>query len=177
MVYPFLIWRKEVAIRFHNCIERYNILNSATNRIAPFFNSHPTAYKIALIVNHLFRVAAMVGFMFIPGMPLIPGMAICVVGSVFYRLTVEKNCAYKFALPALFGAAAVMLAIPAVINLMHTAGATSILSGFKAGASFMPLAFYAIYIILTVSYDVDKTLGRLPSQQTPNTCCSKHNPF
>ncbi len=160
------------AVKFNDCVDRYNILKTPTIQIANFFDKYPTVYKITLIINHLFRAAAMVGLMFIPGIPKLPGMAICFVGYLFYRLTVEKNCAYKFALPAFAGAAAFMLALPAIINIINGLAFTTASSGFLACASLIPLPLYAAYILLTVSYDVDKTLGqRSPNEAAKASCC------
>lgn len=149
-----------LAVRFNDCIDRYNILKTPTTRITNFFDEHPTAYKIALVTNHLFRAAAMIGLMFIPFVPKIPTMVICFVGSLFYRLTVEKNCAYKFALPAFAGAASFMLAI----KMINGVAFASIASGALACASLMPLILYGAYVLITVDYDVDKTLGLLPNK-------------
>jgi hypothetical protein len=158
-----------VSVRFNETIEKYNILSAPTEYIATFFEKQPAAYKIALIINHLFRAAMMVGIMFIPQIPLAASMSICFVGSLFYRLTVERNCAYKFALPAFFGAAAFMLALPAIIGMINGTAFATIGSGFQAFGSLVPLALYGAYIILTVNYEVNKTLERLNSKKP---CCS-----
>lgn len=162
-----------LSVRFHNCIERANCLTAPTKHLANFFDAHPTAYKIALIINHLFRAVMMVGLMFIPQVPLAISMGVCLVGSLFYRLTVERNCAYKFALPAFAGAAAFMLALPALINILNGGAFVSLSSTLQSGASLIPLAIYGTYIVLTVDYDVDKMLGLLPVQKPLEECqCS-----
>src|ERR1700678_1214627 len=91
-------------------IERYNVLREPTEQINAYFVDHPNMYKAALIANHIFRAVAMVAFtLLLPFSPLV-NMAICFAGSLFYRLTVEKNCAYKFALPAFAGSIALPIA-------------------------------------------------------------------
>lgn len=166
----------ELSVRFDNCIDRFNILKAPTECIANYFDTHPTAYKIALIMNHLFRAGMMVGIMFIPHLPLAAGMAICFAGSLFYRLTVERNCAYKFALPAFAGAAAFMLALPAFISMVNGTGFASVAVGFKTCASFIPLALYGAYILLTVNHDVNKTLARLQAKEAvKETCCESED--
>jgi|GEM_PF-1893818 len=153
---------------FNNCIDRWNVLTKPTDCLAKFFGKHPALYKVALIVNHLFRVAMMVGFMFIPRIPKVPGMVVCFTASLFYRLTVEKNCAYKFALPAFAGALAVMLAIPAITNMINKVAFTSAGRGVLSCVSLIPIPLYVAYLLLTVSYDVDQNLKR---QLEDKNCC------
>lgn len=166
----------ELSVRFHETIDRFNFLQRPTECIAEYFDTHPTAYKIALIFNHLFRAAMIVGIMFIPHVPLAASMSICFVGSLIYRLTVERNCAYKFALPAFFGAMAFMFALPAFISMINGAAFLTAAAGIKAFVSFVPLVLYGGYVLLTVNYDVDKALGRLPGQEAPKACCQKEEP-
>lgn len=145
-----------LSVKFHDCLEKINILQSPTKTIADSLDSHPTIHKIVLLIDHLFRASMIFGSMYIPHIPLNAKMGICFSGSLFYRLTVERNCAYKFALPAFFGAVAFMLALPAIINMINKTAFLSKTTGFKAICSLFPLAFYGVYILLTVNYDVDK---------------------
>ncbi len=142
-----------LAARLHDAIEKYNVLKSPTERINEFFAYHPKLFKVALIVNHLFRAAAMVAFMMIFPLPI--SFGICAAGSVFYRLTVESNCAYKFALPALVGAIAFMVGKTALVSIISGVAFASIAAFATALVALIPLAIYAAYVILTVSYDVD----------------------
>lgn len=115
--------------------------------------SHPTIYKIALIVNHLFRAVMVAALMLM--LPFSPwmSMAICLAGAIFYRLTVETNCAYKFALPAFAGGSALLIAKEACIQAI----AQGALAAFASVAfASISLCAYFAYIVLTVSYDVDK---------------------
>lgn len=158
-----------MCISLNRYLDEWNPLTVPTDWLGNFLESHPTVYKITLIINHLFRAAMMVGLMFIPHVPLAASIPICLVGSLFYRLTVEKNCAYKFAIPAFAGAAAVMLALPAIMSIIEGSAFTTVATGFKNVASFIPFSIYAGYIILTVNYDVDKALARFESQETDSS--------
>lgn len=162
-----------LSVKFHDCLEKVNVLAAPSKSIANFLDTHPALYKIVLIICHLFRAAMVVGLMFIPYLPLYAKMAICFAGSLFYRLTVERNCAYKFALPAFFGGAAFMLALPALISLISQTAFLSTGAGFAAISSLLPLTFYAIYILLTVNYDVNKNLEHLilrPNRSEQKKC-------
>ncbi|MBX7067385.1 MAG: hypothetical protein K1X28_09150 [Parachlamydiales bacterium] len=134
---------------FNENIVRWNILETPTNIIDAFFREHPLVFKVALFANHLFRALAM-SFMMLCFSP-----TICFAGSLFYRLTVEKNCAFKFALPALGGG---------ISFLMSEAGLASVVSGIAFSSlerlgesliSLIPLGMYLSYVILTVDYEVD----------------------
>jgi hypothetical protein len=92
--------------------------------------------------------------MFLPFVPAI-NLAICLGASLFYRLTVENNCAYKFALPAFAGGAAILLAKAALVPLITGVALASIGAWALAGAAFIAITAYVVYIALTVSYDVD----------------------
>lgn len=138
------------AIKLHAIIERVNPLSGATQSATNFLLAHPTLYKIVLLVNHLFRAITMAFFM------LAVPMALCFGASLFYRLTVENNCAYKFALPAFVGGVALPPSQTALAQLISG-------SAFKSLAFFrhsilllVPYAAYLTYVILTVDYDVDQ---------------------
>ncbi len=141
-----------LATALHDAIMKYNVLKKPTQTLHHFLRSHPTIYKIALIVNHLFRAVMMAALMlFLPFSPFVC-MGICLAGSIFYRLTVETNCAYKFALPSFAGGVSVLIAKEAVVHALAKGALASFASAF---AGLIPLSAYFCYIALTVSYDID----------------------
>ena len=91
------------ATSFHNQIAKYNLLETPTNQLEHYFKKHPEQYKGVLIVNHLFRAISMWAFLKYNRNPMQTKLFVCFAGSLVYRMTVEVNCAYKFALPALGG--------------------------------------------------------------------------
>ena len=82
-------------------------------------------------------------------------LAVCFAGSLIYRLTVETNCAYKFALPAFAGSIAIPMAATACTELVHGLAFASLSATAVAFASLVPLAAYMTYVVLTVNYDVN----------------------
>ena len=130
-------------------IDRYNVLAQPTAWLREHFKNHPTQFKAALIVNHLFRAAAMQSSMQILPFSLRTNMGVCFVGSLFYRLMVEDNCAYKFALPAFAGGVAGWIAKKALIEGVA-------LTSIRALVVFTPVALYLSYVVLTVDHDVDQ---------------------
>lgn len=84
-------------------IQRTSILSKPTNDLHRFFESHKTLYKVVLFINHLFRAAAMGALLASMSFSWPAKLTICFSSSLFYRLTVETHCAYKFALPSFWG--------------------------------------------------------------------------
>jgi hypothetical protein len=117
---------------------------------------YPNLHKTALVVNHLFRAVAMTALYGVMPFSMPVNMGICFGGSLFYRLTVETHCTYKFALPAFAGSIAFPLANTAV-NYAVSGLAFSCLGAFvDTLTSALPLIAYLSYVVLTVNYDVDK---------------------
>ena len=139
----------------HNAIVKFNVLKEPTDRLREYFSTRPEFYKVALIVNHIFRAVSMTAFSLLLPFSLPVNLAICLAGSLFYRLTVETNCAYKFALPAFAGSLAIPLAISGAVALVSGVAFASIGTLALATGSLLPCGAYLTYVVLTVSYDVD----------------------
>lgn len=144
-----------LATYLHTFINNYNILKTPTEKLRDYLKEHPNFYKSTLLANHVFRAASMAAFSrFLPcSAPVSAG--ICFAGSLFYRLSVEINCAYKFALPAFAGSTAFLMGRDALTDVVSGAAFASLGKLSKASASLAPLGLYLSYIVLTVSYDVD----------------------
>lgn len=142
-------------VTLHDLIEKYNILQKPTELISEGFKNHPNFFKAALLVNHGFRAAAMTAFCWALPFSAPTNISICFAGSLFYRLTVETNCAYKFALPAFAGSIAIPMAVAALNQLTSGIAFVSLRSTATAFGSLLPFAIYATYIVLTVNYDVN----------------------
>src|ERR1700691_3172861 len=93
-----------------NICEQFNILETPTRQVSDYLVQHPILYKAALVANHLFRAISMAAFTICLPFLIPVNLAICSAGSLFYRLTVETNCAYKFAMPAFKGSVAMSIA-------------------------------------------------------------------
>lgn len=142
-------------VKFHQFIENYNVLESATNAIKEFFNDHGLLHKIALVANHVFRAVAMSALcLYLPFAPAV-NIGLCFAGSLFYRLTVETNCPFKFALPAFAGSLAIPLGVQAILDLVNQVAFSSMAVFATAVISTVPLFTYASYVLLTVNYDVN----------------------
>lgn len=141
--------------KLHSTIEKFNLLHQPTQRMTEFLRKHPTLYKCALLANHIFRAVAMGAFMTVLPFSLPINFAVCFLASLFYRLTVEINCAYKFALPALAGAITFRVAQSALVQLISGVAFASLALFSTSILLLIPLATYVVYIVLTVDYDVN----------------------
>ncbi len=144
------------ALSLHNGIEKWDFLQKPTEQLADYLKQHPDLYKTALLVNHVFRAASMAAFSLMLPFSAPLNAAICFAGSLFYRLTVETHCAYKFALPAFAGSLAFPLAQPVIVDLIRGVAFASFSALAIALTTVLPLAAYFTYIALTVSYEVEK---------------------
>ncbi len=144
-----------MAISLHHAIERCNILKTPTNQINNYLNHHSSLRKTALLINHIFRSVSMLAFKIILPFSAPMSLGICFTGSLFYRLTVETHCAYKFALPAFGGAVSLLIGKQAISQVIHGVAFTSLSAFSSTLITLTPLACYLSYILLTVSYDVD----------------------
>lgn len=145
-----------LSVRLHTTIERFNPLDQLTQSATEFLLEHPTLYKIALLANHIFRAGSMAIFMAALPFSWPVSFAICFAASLFYRLTVENNCAYKFALPALAGAAAFPIAQPALAQLASGEAFKNLALFSRSILFLVPVVAYIAYIVLTVDYDVNR---------------------
>jgi len=144
-----------MSISLHNFIENYNPLEIPTTKIYDYLHDHPDLYKAALLANHIFRAVSMTAFNLVLPFSTPMNIAICFAGSLFYRLTVETHCAYKFALPAFAGALAFPAANCALNDLIHGVAFSSMNALAFTLTKVLPLTAYIAYITLTVNYDVD----------------------
>jgi hypothetical protein len=142
-------------VALHHCIEKYNILQKPTEQISGYLREHPDVYKVVLLVNHVFRAVAMAAFCSLLPFSVPLNLSICFLGSLFYRLTVETNCAYKFALPAFAGSVAIPMAATALTSIIKGIALTSLNAFGLFFVSLLPFAAYVTYIGLSVNYDVN----------------------
>lgn len=145
-----------LSVQFHDFINSVNSLEKATETVKDYLSRHPTFYKITLIVNHIFRAISMRFFMLALPFSAPASLALCFGVSLFYRLTVEGNCAYKFALPAFLGAFSLPFAQTAYAAIIKNVAFSSLNAFAVTFCSLLPLASYIAYIGLTVNYDVDQ---------------------
>lgn len=133
-----------------------NFLQRLTEEIGAYLREHPHLYKIVLLVNHVFRAVSMLALsLVLPFSPAINTL-ICFASSLFYRVTVETHCAFKFALPAFAGSLAFPPALAALMDLISGVAFASLGAFALTCLCLVPLVAYFSYIALTVSHEVDQ---------------------
>jgi len=135
--------------RVQNAIAEFEFLDDIAERCDQVLRENPRLHKVVLMLNHLFRTLVMSAIMQVPG-----ALLFCLAGSLIYRITVEKNCAFKFTLPALAGSFAIELA-DGLIPLISGVAFKSLEAFGTAFISVIPLILHSTYVYLTVDYEVD----------------------
>jgi len=143
------------ATSFHQQVTKYNPLEAPTKQLEQYFKNHPEQYKGVMIANHLFRAVSMWAFLKYNRNPMQTKLLACFAGSLMYRMTVEVNCAHKFALPAFGGAVAFMMGSRSLTKVINGSAFYSLKALSKAFVSLIPMEGYFVYITLTTSHDVD----------------------
>lgn len=144
-----------MSVQLHECIRRYNVLETPGKNFKDFFEVHPTVFKVALFVFHIFRAAAMFFLMKALPFTMMANFAICFTASLLYRLMVERPCPYKFALPALAGACAYSIGEDSLHSIAAHTAFSSLASFAQTIGLLIPLTAYITYIALTINYDVN----------------------
>lgn len=86
---------------------------------------YPTIHKIVTVFNHCIRTMCMAAMM----VPLgFTGTALGLSTALFYRITTENPCPFKYSLPAFFGGLASQLALFSVFPLIMWTAAVIVIS-------------------------------------------------
>jgi hypothetical protein len=147
-------------VSLQDLIGKSDILQKPTEEVSSYLREHPAVYKTALLVNHVFRAVSMTAFNLLLPFSIPANMMICFAGSLFYRLTVETHCAYKFAMPAFAGSIAFSLAQTTVAALVSGVAFASLGGLAMALATALPMIGYFVYVIPAVSHEVDTRLKK-----------------
>lgn len=130
-------------------IKTLDPLRDVTETVKNWLNEHPTAFKVVLIANQLMRAGMYAEVMrSLPYSTAVNGL-ICLGGTLFYRITIQGHCPYKLELTGLFGGASFWLANDRVSKTMRGVLQASVASNAITIAACVPLALYAIYVIIT----------------------------
>jgi len=151
-------------------------LSAYTSKGAAWLDERPRLYKAAIVANHLFRAVSMVGFMYLmPFSPLV-NFSVSLVASIFYRVTIERFCQFRFTIASCLGAGAMMLALPAIDSIISGVAFGSLGLIAKAFVELLPLVLYGVSILKIANDGVDEYMEKL--KQTPGAnnkmgCCGK----
>ena len=128
----------EFSVALRGFVDKYNPLETPTEQIRDYLLKHRTIYKIVLVANF-----ALLALMFLsppsPGLGLAIGLGL---RALFYRLTIETNCIYKFSLPV----------YATVMSLWLVAIAWSC-GPLLASLSLIPLIASVAYIVCDIDFE------------------------
>lgn len=151
-----------------NKIPEYIGLDKLTHTVGSWLDRHPVVNKIVMIVNHIFRTIAMIALMYLLPFSPIVNLAIGIGASLFYRITVERFCPFRFALSACLGAAAYELSSPFLADIINGVAFQSFNAFAAAFIGILPLAISSV-VIIGISNDA---VDRKYAQQESVGCCT-----
>lgn len=130
-------------------------LTVATQDYGSFLRKNPNVYKVVLLVNQVFRAVMMMAFMaFLPFAPLV-NFALGLAGSLFYRISVERGCSFRFALPSCIGAAACDLSLASLPALTSGVAFRSLQHFAATLVGIWPVALWAIVMTAITHTEVE----------------------
>ncbi len=155
---------------YANLNERFS-LDAPTVKVQNWLEKHPTVHKVIIFSWHLFRALRMAAFMyFLPFTPVI-NIALSLGVSLAYRLIVEGNCAYKFALSEWVGGTALEMGLPTIAKIINGVA----VSALSSTIAIVPIALWGIGAGVIASQEV-KNQRKCGSKVTePNKGCCKTN--
>lgn len=124
--------------------------------VASFLRDNKGIHLIVLLINQIFRAVMMAAT--IVTMPFTPmaNLAMCFGMAAFYWITVERNCAFQFALPSFFGGAAYELSKPALPALVYGTAFRSFQALAVTLSCAWPLCLYSLAVTVIVHRDVER---------------------
>lgn len=153
-----------------NKIPQYIGIEKASQVIGSWLDKHPAVNKVVMIANHIFRTAAMVGLMYLLPFHPIANFAIGVGASLFYRLTVERFCPFRFALTSCLAAGAFEFSKPYLLSIITGIAFQSLATFGIALAGILPILACTAIIIIVSNYQVDQKYNQ---QKSSGSCCSR----
>jgi hypothetical protein len=131
-------------------------LDCMFNPVGEWLDAHPFVNKVVVVANHFFRAVAMHTFMCFLPLSLLINFTVGLAGSLFYRMTIERFCHFRFALPSFLGAIAFSISY----NLLQTVMRRVALNSFKfmayAFITALPLVQYIGYVLVITHQAVEK---------------------
>lgn len=124
--FALLLWyafydNNQRTIMLTNIQQKLNTLSldSLTQKVGEWLDEHPTIFKIVVFANHLFRAIAMFALMVVLPYSFLTNCVISLAASLAYRLTIERFCHFRFAIPACLGGIALHMGLPAIEYLVN----------------------------------------------------------
>lgn len=137
-----------------------------SSSVGKWLDEHPVINKIVVVANHLFRAIAMYALMAVMPFSLVVNCAISLAASILYRVTIERFCHFRFAIPACLGGLAMHLASPSLDALISGVAGNV----FASAVSIIGVASLTAYS-LGVIWITDSAVNSLNKQKDDDSCC------
>jgi hypothetical protein len=126
-----------------------------SENVGKVLDESPLINKIVILANFVFRIAMMVTFMAVMPFSFLPSFLLSAGASVFYRVTIERFCQYRFAMLSCAAAGAYEIAKPAFLALISTAAFSSLTAFGTALALMTPFIISGAAIVSVTNQNVN----------------------
>lgn len=155
-----------------------NSVDAYLKVIGDWLDDHPTINKVVIVVNHLFRALAMATLITLLPYSHLVNCGLTLAASLFYRVTVERCCPFRFALHSCAGGAAMVAAQPALIDLVAGLAFESLQTLGRALLQIAPLGLYLGWVVYISSLSVDarikpEKMNVEEADEEIGSCCCK----
>jgi len=127
-----------------------------SENVGKVLDENPLINKIVVLANFVFRIAMMVTFMAALPFSILPSFLISVGASIFYRVTIERFCQYRFAILSCVEAGAYEIAKPALAALISGAAFSSLAAFGTSLALMTPFVIGGAAIISVTNQNVNE---------------------
>lgn len=130
-------------------------------------DANPLIHKIVVFAAHLIRLIGSLALItFLPfSMPV--NCVLSLASNIFYRITIERNCSFLFAINDCLGAMALHFTIPYLVNQLALSSFAMLAATL---ASTVPFLAYLGYTVWVTHSEVEER-SRLLNSQKPKSCC------
>lgn len=128
-------------------------------------DANPLLHKIAVFAAHMFRMLASLALItFLPfSFPV--NCLVALGGSVFYRVAIERNCPFHFAIPDCIGGMALSMSLPALVNITGLSTFAMLAETF---IRIVPLGAYLGFTVWLSHHEVEERGAKIRAlEQAP----------
>lgn len=150
-------------------------LQKLSENVGKVLDENPLVNKIIVVANFIFRTAMMVCFMAAMPFSILPNFLISFGLSVFYRVTIERFCQYRFSILSCAAAGGYEIAKPALTALISGAAFTSLAAFGSTLILMTPFVICGAAIISVTNQNVNERYQKShpTAKNTLINCCQK----
>lgn len=156
-------------VKLDDFLKEPTMMKAAIDAAGVELKKHPNIYKCAIIVDHLLNASKMYALVQILPYSKCTNCVVTGISSLYYRVTAEGPCAFRFSIISCFGGAAFISARIGMIEFARGTAFRSLALFLKSSCTLAPLSIYLFCIVKFTNDDVDAYLAR----GTGGTCCTQ----